>query len=144
MTVRNLPPHIEEIVNQARTRNNVGRLSGEDNPGVKLSDAEVEELREKYATTDVSQQELADEYGISRTHTNRIIHFKVRKEAGGPTCGNPQKGEGNPRAKLSDEEVAELREDYRTLDITKKELGKKYGISETHAGRLADGKVRCD
>ena len=54
---------------------------GERHPRAKWSDAVVDELRERYAKGDISQQQLADEYGMSRSNVSNIIHNRRRASA---------------------------------------------------------------
>lgn len=45
----------------------------------KLSDIQVDEIRDRYAAGDGSTRSLAGEYGISQMHVSRIISNKSRK-----------------------------------------------------------------
>jgi len=49
---------------------------GQDMPMAKLSDAEVIEIRKRYAVGDVMQKDLAAEYKISKTQMHVILHRK--------------------------------------------------------------------
>jgi len=40
----------------------------------KLTDAQVEEVRERYLAGGVTQQELAGEYGVARSYISRVMH----------------------------------------------------------------------
>ena len=40
----------------------------------KLTDAQMEEIRERYLAGGVTQQVLADEYGVARSYISRIMH----------------------------------------------------------------------
>lgn len=61
-------------------------------PGVKapayksglLSDEEVRAAREEYAAGEISQQSLAEKYGMSLTGMNGILNGHYRVSAGGP------------------------------------------------------------
>jgi hypothetical protein len=46
---------------------------GEGNPQSKLSQAKVNEIRQKYSNGNISQARLAKEYGISQSHIQRVI-----------------------------------------------------------------------
>jgi hypothetical protein len=49
-----------------------------------LTDDQVVEVREAYAAGGVSQQTLAEKYGMSLSGMNSLLHGKVRVAAGGP------------------------------------------------------------
>ena len=48
-------------------------LTGERHPARKLSEADVVEIRRRYASDDITQQQLADEYGVHQTHISEIV-----------------------------------------------------------------------
>jgi predicted XRE-type DNA-binding protein len=52
-------------------------FSGENHNQTDLTREEVEELREEYETSDKSQFELADEYGISQPNVSRIVNNRT-------------------------------------------------------------------
>lgn len=54
----------------------MARFRGENNKHSKLTHKAVEEIRSRYAIGGISQQALANEYGISLVQTNRVIHGK--------------------------------------------------------------------
>ena len=54
---------------------------GEDHPASKLTDAEVRELRSRYEEEDITQYELADEYGVHQTTVNKILNNRERTTA---------------------------------------------------------------
>lgn len=56
--------------------------------------------------------------------------------------GSGLKNEKHPMAKLTDAQVEELRREFAS-GVIKRHLAKKYGISETHTGRLVKGVSRC-
>lgn len=57
--------HTEKVKEQSR---------GENNKQSKLTAIKVSEIREKYSSNNYSQQQLADEYKVSRGAIRRIIH----------------------------------------------------------------------
>ena len=60
-------------------RNGLNKNSGENNHYTKFSDETISQVREKYATGQYRQSELADLYGISKMQIHRIVKFKNRK-----------------------------------------------------------------
>ncbi len=49
------------------------RSSGEQNGRAVLTDVEVREIRDRYAAGGVSQEALADEYGVVQPHISRLV-----------------------------------------------------------------------
>ncbi len=63
------PTHLEIGTHKDNTRDEMVRTRsrlGETNPNVKLSNANVREIRFLYASTDVTQKQLALKYGVSK------------------------------------------------------------------------------
>lgn len=57
-------------------RNPNPRLPGESNPYRKLTGTSVKEIRERYSKGDISQQSLAEEYGVDQTCISNIVRRK--------------------------------------------------------------------
>ena len=53
-------------------------VGGERHGRCVVTDAQVAEMRHRYATTDASQMTLAKEYGLGRGHVRRILRGKAR------------------------------------------------------------------
>lgn len=51
---------------------------GERHPGAKVSDAVVDEVRRRYEMGGVSQQSLADEFGVSQGWVSQVLRGKTR------------------------------------------------------------------
>jgi len=51
---------------------------GQNNVRSKLTDLDVEEIREKWATKKYYQFQLANEYGVNPNQISRIVNFKSR------------------------------------------------------------------
>ena len=51
--------------------------SGHDHWKSKLSRSEVKEVREKYASEDISQSDLAEEYGVDQATISNVVNFKT-------------------------------------------------------------------
>ena len=56
---------------------------GEKHPNARLKDADVLEIRRLYFETDITQQKLADKYGVSQSHVGKIINNISWKHIGG-------------------------------------------------------------
>ena len=51
-------------------------------------------------------------------------------------------GEDHPDSKLSDDEVAELRQKYEDTDVLQKELAEEYGVTQSNVSRLVNSDER--
>jgi len=56
------------------------KMSGEKSSSAKLTWVKVEEIREKYATRNYIQLELAKEYRVSRPQISQIVNNKCWKK----------------------------------------------------------------
>lgn len=48
-------------------------MPGIQNAQAKLTEAQVQTIRERYAAGGISQQKLADEFGVRQAHVSRIV-----------------------------------------------------------------------
>jgi DNA-binding transcriptional regulator YiaG len=55
--------------------------AGETHPSAKLSDAQVKEVRRRYAEGGMSQRAIAAEYGVSQSLVSLLVTEKGRKES---------------------------------------------------------------
>lgn len=70
------------VGDNARDRQAKGRgslRSGEENPSAKLTDEQVAEIRQLYATGEYSQRALALRFGVSQAAIYQIVHFMIRR-----------------------------------------------------------------
>ena len=66
---------------QARGRFVKGHVyRGETNPGAKLSNQQVSDLRTRYAQGGIRQEALASEYGITQSYVSEIVLYKKRRD----------------------------------------------------------------
>lgn len=70
--------NINDKVERGRCRN--GNLKGEAHGSSKLTQQQVNEIRERYAVGNISQKELGEEYGVKQTTICDIIRFKLWKD----------------------------------------------------------------
>lgn len=47
-----------------------------------------------------------------------------------------------PRTIITDDQVAEIRQEFATTDVTKRALAERYGVSAAHMGRIINGRLR--
>ena len=69
--------NMTDMKNKGRGRTSPGR-EGEGNPAAKLTEDDVRNIRARYSSgTGVVQQDLATEYGISRSHVSLIVNRRL-------------------------------------------------------------------
>lgn len=98
--------------------------------GAKLTKADVLTIRER-AQDGISQAVLAKEYGITSTHTSRIVAGRVWTLVGGPVVpasGVPV-GERSGASKLTEASVVEIRGRYAAGGVTQEDLAGEFGVS---------------
>jgi len=64
-------------------RTGLKNQNGERNPATKLSNKDTQDIRERYALGGVTQQVLADEYGISHQSVSKIVRGDRRQTNSG-------------------------------------------------------------
>lgn len=102
---------------------------------VRLTDAQVREVREKFAEG-ARQTDLAAEYGISQNTVSSLVLGRTRRPAGGPLSpGTAQK--------LTVEEVRRIRHDLAT-GSSKVDLAHQYGVSQQMISHIAAGRAFAD
>jgi len=112
-------------------------LVGSSHPGHKLTDAQVGQIREMYATGRYWCRQLARLFGMSSTMIRMIVsgqswkHLPVLSAVG--RCQHPQ-------AKLTVEGVKELRELAKAGRLTQKELAERFGITAGQVSYIVTGK----
>ena len=120
----------------------------------KLSDAQVVEIRELYATGLHYQHELAERYSVSPATIRNIVTGARKTWLGGPLTavgpGVRKRGEfRTPKAsawprRMTAENACEIREMYATGDHTQAELGEKYGVDRHVILCITTGKTFKD
>lgn len=56
-------------------RGTIPHYNGEQNPAAKLSNEQADEIRNRYASEQISQRDLAHEYGVSQRSINKIVNM---------------------------------------------------------------------
>lgn len=131
------------------------RLNGL-NP-TKFTHEEVNKIRMEYVTTDISQWELSKKYKSGKTFIGDIVTLKVCKYFELPISEEEykkllaaKKETTTSRAsasrdlvrvtKLTVEQVQSIKEDWASGKFkTKRELSKKYGVTDQYIGQLVLG-----
>lgn len=102
--------NVKDMVVKSRQRPSRGERNG----NAKLTEAQVRRIREMY-TQSWSLDKLAAEFHVGPTTVWQIVRGTTWRHVGGPTGARPRelyKGSKNPRAKLSEEIVKEIRKRY--------------------------------
>jgi hypothetical protein len=74
-----LGTHADNMRDMARKGRRKGVNAGAENGAAKLTEAQVVDIRERYAAGGVSQQVLADEHGVHQTVVSAIVLRKIWK-----------------------------------------------------------------
>lgn len=101
-------------------------------PSNKLDAAQVQTIRALAGT--VPQREIADQFGISRSHVNQIIRGKSWRNDGEPSSAAYTRHYG----KLSYADAERIRELAQTTP--KKDLAARYGVSASTISLIVSGK----
>lgn len=102
---------------------------------VPLTDAQVRELREKYAAG-ARQVQLAAEYGVRQNTVSSLVTGRSRQDAGGPIMP------GKAR-KVTSAEVVAIREAV-AAGASRAEVSERYGISHQMVSNIASGRAFAD
>jgi len=136
-------------------RMNGPNYEGDDHHQAKLNSAQVQSLREDYASGEYTQKELADKYGVARTQIGHIVRGEQWQSAEGPVLSekqrkqiennhrskeNPDKqGENHHNSSLTEEDVIEIREKYHDQGVYQKNLADEYGVARSNIGQIVRG-----
>lgn len=102
----------------------------------KLTIAQVQEIREKYATGEYSHGDLAKQYNVSDANIGLIVQGKTYSWLPNPAFGVKVKrrgarGESHAHSKLTTEIVVEIRRRYAEGKVSQHELADEYGIRQS-------------
>lgn len=131
--------HAENIRDMFQKQRNAD-LKGSNNGNAKLNEAAVAEIRSIYSRGDVPARVLAARFGVSTSLVRMVISNAVWTHV---EHSNNIKyraiGAAHPRAKLTEEEVRNIRAEYETE--TARALGEKYGISAGTVSAIVARKI---
>lgn len=128
-----------------------GRMTrGINSPSAKLSECEVNAIRSIYAAGNNSQCEVAKMFKTTGSNVNRIIKGLAWSHLDGgksfeyvPISENPNsiaRGEKQGGAKLTTENVREIRSLRNTGCYSLREIASRFGISKSTVSTIARGK----
>jgi len=128
------PEHLELGTHADNMRDKVlrGRIdlqSGENHYRAKLSESAIQALRERYAAGDCTQQQLATEFGVNQSTISqalRGVSWKRSRTTNATT--DRRKGSGNHLAKLTEDDVREIRRRCAAKEGSQKAIAAEFGI----------------
>lgn len=106
---KEMKPHVKETLLKIRR---------------KLTDEQIEEIKNLYATGNHTQTQLAKDFEVSLTQIHRIVH--------GKSWGDKKHDEVLTKKNLTKEDVIEIRKLYASGKYLQKELAEKFGCSQNH------------
>ena len=112
-----------------------GPARGEKNGSVKLDDATVAKILDLHAKREVSQEELARRFKVSRRTIGKIVQRKIWRHV-----GEPLDYKIKPRTKLDAAKVTEILDAYAKGGVSQKELARRFGVRRSTIGAI----VRCE
>lgn len=141
----------EEIYNSAKIADKPPTFCGEEHPGSKLNWIQIKEIRKLYNEKGKTQQQLADFYGVKQGIVGMIVNNKLWFDSEyhpQETYKNENKsrgsGEDHHNAKFTNEQVADMREQYKIGKITLEELGKQYNSDKGIIWNIIQNNVYYD
>lgn len=117
-----------------------GRVTrGSDCHKAKLTDVDVAGMPARYMNGE-STKEIADSHGVSMLTVSRILSKKIWCHVARPNVvfrRDGMKGADNPRTKLTEGDVKEIRR-LRSEGQSMAEIGRKFGVSATSVYRTCN------
>lgn len=140
---QNLSPntHSEESERKRQqTRELNQSLKGENHPRAKLTNEEVFIIRQRYIdgeTPEKIYQNYVDKYSSFNTFKRIILGYTYKNVGNIPTPGQIR----HTNAKLTENQVKEIKEKYQKGKISFAKLGKEYGVSGTTISRIIKNQI---
>jgi DNA-binding XRE family transcriptional regulator len=116
------PGHLYEGTSSQNARD---MAKAETTNTTKLTAAQVLKIREAYAAGDVTQEDLAAQYGVEQVNISSIVRGDSWQHVAGPT--RPSKGA--PRL-LTTADVLAMRVAYAAGGVTQRQLAEKHGVRQ--------------
>lgn len=104
----------------------------------KLTEKQVIQICKEYANGTYTQLELANQYGVSESNIGFIIAGKTWQDIERPITN------GDGRAKLTVDDVEEIRDLYGTGEYSQRELGEIFGVVQEEIGNIVRGEIWKD
>jgi hypothetical protein len=100
----------------------------------KLTRKEVDEIRKAYETSPIKVRVLAEKYGVSRDIIRNIVNYKTWNS-------DSYSNRASRLAKLTWEQVDEIRNLYATEKISFRKIGRIYGIDHMGIANIVHHKA---
>lgn len=107
---------------------------------MKLTDAQVGELRHAAIHGGTRLAALAARYGISQTLTSNIVHGKARRKAPGPTLGKGERHRGENPPKFTDHQIVTIRLKLHHGAL-RDTVAREYGTYPEYITAVARGRI---
>jgi len=98
----------------------------------KLTDQQINQIRELFFTNQYTQTILAKQFNISLTQIHRIVR--------GKSWGNKDHDEIITKKNLTIDDVNKIKQLYSSGNYTQKELGLQFNCTTTHINKIINGK----
>ena len=106
----------------------------------KLTAAQVDEIRGRYAAGGITYRELAAEHGVSINVIAQIVKHLIWAHLGDTddeaAADKRARGEAHYASRLTELQVGEIRRRYAAGGITQRELAAEYGVSIQAIGHI--------
>jgi hypothetical protein len=108
--------------------------AGENNPAARLNWLLVREIREKYATGDYRQEDLADEYSVGKVTVTHVLANRTWHDPAYTPIS------GKPRVRMTVDLAEKLRREFAGQMGTQSAFARQAGISEGLLSLILNGK----
>lgn len=125
----------ETELKRKNTRELNQSLKGENHPRARLSNQEVISIRKRYIDGEKPEsifQDYRDRYSSIRVFKNIILGYTYKEVGNIPTQSQVR----HTNAKLTEDQVKEIRTRYAKEKISFSKLGKEYGLSSSSISRI--------
>lgn len=117
---------------------------GEQHHLAKLTEADVRQIRQELAESQLTMTEIGIKYGVSQTKISHIARGIAWKQVNPypvdrARVERPLIGDRHPLAILTNEQVVAIREQYATGESTQAELAKAFGVTSGAIGSIVRG-----
>jgi len=112
---------------------------GSSHASSKLTEGDISKIRDLYAVSGVTQQQIADQFGVTKFCISDIIMYKTWKHTARPgeleivesrrAKGNLRAGEDQRSSILKSQDVLRIREIFSAGGTTYADLGKIFGVN---------------
>ncbi len=101
---------------------------GEKNGNSKLTEKDIDEIRNIYVTDKMSMDKIAENYNVSKTNISDIINNKIWKDDSYTSIVRNNAGENHPFAKLTQEKITEIRKLYNNGEYSQNKLAEMFNV----------------